>query len=265
MGTAAYLSPEQVKGNPADPRSDIWSLGCVLYQMMTGRRPFPSNSVPEILAGILRDDPDDLKELNPNLPASLSDLVMKCLEKDPGKRPQTAFEVSTTLKYIGNELRAPADRQQPPAAAPAPSADTLPNPVNIETINRYLKMIDASYPQLPVRKSGASFVELLHKGAKVGIVITSKPQDRYDLIAFVSPIFKIPSVNVLAFYRRLLSLSNGHTDVAQFAIDPNERSVNLTCVRICAHLDFREFQYTLDSITRVQASIHSALRSEFAV
>jgi serine/threonine protein kinase len=266
MGTAAYLSPEQVKGNPADHRSDIWSLGCVLYQMMTGRRPFPNNSVPEILAGILRDDPEDLKELNPNLPASLTELVKKCLEKDPAKRPQTAFEVSTTLKYIGNELRSPVDRKQQPAAAQAPSADsTLPNPVNIETINRYLKMIDASYPQLPIRKSGASFVEVLHKGAKVGIVITSKPQDRYDLIAFVSPIFKIPSVNVLAFYRRLLSLSNGHTDVAQFAIDPNERSVNLTCVRICAHLDYKEFQYTLDAITRVQANIQSALKTEFAV
>jgi serine/threonine protein kinase len=266
MGTAAYLSPEQVKGNPADHRSDIWSLGCVLYQMMTGRRPFPSNSVPEILAGILRDDPEDLKELNPNLPGSLTELVKKCLEKDPVKRPQSAFEVSTTLKYIGNELRSPVDRKQQPAGAQAPSADaTLPNPVNIETINRYLKMINASYPQLPIRKSGASFVEVLHKGAKVGIVITSKPQDRYDLIAFVSPIFKIPSVNVLAFYRRLLSLSNGHTDVAQFAIDPNERSVNLTCVRICAHLDYKEFQYTLDAITRVQANIQSALKTEFAV
>ena len=232
---------------------------------MCGRRPFPSNSVPEILAGILRDEPDDLRELNPNLPDSLNDLIKKCLEKDPAKRPQTAFEVSTNLKYIGNELRAPADRK-PPAASPVPSADpTLPNPVNIETINRYLKMIDAAYPQLPIRKSGASFVELSHKGAKVGIVITSKPQDRYDLVAFVSPVLKIPSVNVLAFYRRLLSLSNGHTDVAQFAIDPHERSVNLTCVRICAHLDFREFQYTLDAISRVRADIHSALRSEFAV
>ncbi len=265
MGTAAYLSPEQVKGNPADNRSDIWALGCVLYQMMSGRRPFPSNSVPEILAGILRDDPDDLKELNPNLPDSLNELIKKCLDKDPAKRPQTAFEVSTNLKYIGNELRAPVDRKAP-AASLVPSADpTLPNPVNIETINRYLKMIDASYPQLPVRKSGASFVELSHKGSKVGIVITSKPQDRYDLLAFISPILKIPSVNVLAFYRRLLSLSNGHTDVAQFAIDPHERSVNLTCVRICAHLDFREFQYTLDAITRVRADIYSALRSEFAV
>ncbi len=265
MGTAAYLSPEQVKGNPADSRSDIWSLGCVLYQMMSGRRPFPSNSVPEILAGILRDEPSDLKDLNPNLPDSLNELVKKCLEKDPAKRPQTAFEVSTTLKYIGNELRAPADRKPSPVAA-QPSADqTLPNPVNIETINRYLKMIDTSYPQLPIRKSGASFVELLHKGSKVGIVITSKPLDRYDLIAFVSPIFRIPSVNVLAFYRRLLSLSNGHTDVAQFAIDPHERGVNLTCVRICAHLDFREFQYTLDAFSRVQSSIHSALKNEFAL
>ena len=263
MGTAAYLSPEQVKGNPADNRSDIWSFGCVLYQMLCGRRPFPSNSVPEILAGILRDDPEDLKEMNPALPSDLGDLVKKCLEKDPARRPQTAFEISTTLKEIGNELRSPAAAR--PAVSPRQADPTMPNPVNIETVNRYLKMINGNYPQLPIRQSGASFVEVLHNGVKIGIVITSKPQDRYDLIIFVSPLFKIPSANVLAFYRRLLSLSNGHTDVTQLAIDPNSRTVNLTCVRICAHLDYKEFQYTLNAMTRVQSGIVTALRSEFAV
>ena len=265
MGTAAYLSPEQVKGNPADSRSDIWALGCVLYQMLCGRRPFPSNSVPEILAGILRDEPDDLMELNPNLPVSLNDLIKKCLEKDPAKRPQTAFEISTALKFIGNDLRSPVDQKQGGSSTRQSSTDTVPNPVNIETINRYLKMINAAYPQLPIRKSGASFVEFLHHAIKMGIVVTSKPQDRYDLIVFVSPLFKIPTTNVLAFYRRLLSLSNGHTDVAQFAIDPHGRSVNLTCVRICAHLDFIEFQYTLDAMSRVHGNMIHAMRSEFAV
>ena len=126
-------------------------------------------------------------------------------------------------------------------------------------------MINGSYPQLAVRQAGASFVEVLHNGVKVGIVITSKPQDRYDLVIFVSPLFRIPAGNVLAFYRRLLSLSNGHTDVAQLAIDPNGRMVNLTCVRICAHLDYKEFHYTLNAMTRVQANIGTVLRSEFSV
>jgi serine/threonine protein kinase len=267
MGTAAYLSPEQVKGNPADNRSDIWAFGCVLYQMLSGRRPFPSNSVPEILAGILRDEPDDLRNLNPGLPQSVMELVKKCLEKEPDKRPQSAFEISNALKYISTELRTPGDQK----AAPSPQKQsslveaTLPNPVNIETINRYLKMMNGSYPQLPVRQSGASFVEVVHHGVKVGIVVTSKPQDRYDLIVFVSPLFKIPAANLLGFYRRLLSLSNGHTDVAQFAIDPAGRMVNLTCVRICAHLDFKEFQYTLDAMSRVHGSVISSLKMEFAV
>jgi serine/threonine protein kinase len=265
MGTAAYLSPEQVKGNPADSRSDIWAFGCVLYQMLCGHRPFPSNSVPEILAGILRDDPEDLKDMYPSLPDALAELVRKCLEKDPGKRPQNALEIATTLKFISNELRSPGEAKQLPQQPRQPSADpTVPNPVNIETINRYLKMISDGYPQLPIRKVGASFVELVHKGTKMGIVVTSKPQDRYDLIAIVSPLCKIPSGNVLAFYKRLLSLSNGHTDIAQFAIDTNARAVNLTCVRICAHLDYREFQYTMDAISRVNATIISALRSEFS-
>jgi serine/threonine protein kinase len=265
MGTAAYLSPEQVKGNPADSRSDIWAFGCVLYQMLCGRRPFPSNSVPEILAGILRDDPEDLIELNPNLPSSLNDLVKKCLDKDPAKRPQTAFEISTALKFIGIDLRAPAEQKPPVQQVKLTTSDTVPNPVNIETINRFLKMMNGAYPQLPVRKAGASFIELTHHGVKTGIVVTSKPQDRYDLIVFVSPLCKIPPTNVLAFYKRLLSLSNGHTDVAQFAIDLPGRIVNLTCVRICTHLDFKEFQYTLDAITRVHGSMIHAMRNEFGI
>jgi|GEM_PF-3877910 len=264
MGTAAYLSPEQVKGNPADSRSDIWALGCVLYQMLCGHRPFASNSVPEILAGILRDEPEDLKEMYPSLPDSLTQLVKKCLEKDAAKRPQSALEIAATLKTIGNELRSPVEAG--PAPPPKSSADpTVPNPVNIETINRYLKMMNAAYPQLPIRKSGASFVELIHNGIKMGLVVTSKPQDRYDLLAVVSPLCKIPPGNVLAFYQRLLSLSNGHTDVAQIAIDPHARAVNLTCVRICAHLDYKEFQYTMDAISRVNATVISALHGEFSL
>jgi serine/threonine protein kinase len=266
MGTAAYLSPEQVRGNPADPRSDIWALGCVLYQMLSGHRPFPSNSVPDILAGILRDEPEDLKTMFPSLPDSLTQLVKRCLEKDPANRPQSALEIAAELKIISNELRSPGEAKPvAPPKAPQSQDPTVPNPVNIETINRYLKMISENYPQLPIRKSGASFVELIYNGAKIGLVITSKPQDRYDLAAFVSPVCKIPDVNVLAFYKRLLSLSNGHTDIAQFAIDPVGRAVHLTCVRICTHLDYKEFQYTLDAMSRVRESLVPALQAEFGI
>jgi serine/threonine protein kinase len=264
MGTAAYLAPEQVRGNPADSRSDIWALGCVLYQMLCGHRPFPSNSVPEILAGILRDEPEDLKEMYPGLPESLTQLVKRCLEKDAARRPQSALEIASELKTISEELRSPAEAK--PREIVQQSQDpTVPNPVNIETINRYLKMISANYPQLPIRKAGASFVEVTHNGTKIGLVITSKPQDRYDVVAFVSPLFKIPILNVFAFYKRLLSLSNGHTDIAQFAVDPAGRTVHLTCVRICTHLDYKEFQYTMDAMSRVYSTVVPALRAEFSI
>ncbi len=269
MGTAAYLSPEQVRGNPADARSDIWAFGCVLYQMLAGKRPFPSHSVPEILAGILRDEPEDLRAMFPSLSVSLIKLVSRCLDKEPSRRPQTALEIATSLKIIGNELRSPGDQRPvaPPQPSPSQSSvdQNVPNPVHVETINRYLKMINVNYPQLSVKQSGASFTEFNHRGIRIGIVLTSKPQDRYDLVAFVSPLFKIPASNVLAFYKRLLSLSNGHTDIAQFAVDHNARTVNLTCVRICSHLDYKEFQYTLDSMSRVTATISAALKSEFLI
>ena len=68
LGTAAYLSPEQVRGEAAGIRSDIWAFGCVLYQMLGGRRPFPGESIPEILASVLRDEPEDLLRLNQGVP-----------------------------------------------------------------------------------------------------------------------------------------------------------------------------------------------------
>lgn len=263
MGTAAYLSPEQVKGHSADIRSDIWALGCVIYQMLAGRRPFPSNSVPEILAGILRDEPEDLTELDPGLNPALAAIARKCLEKDPDQRPQSAMEVAGALKEIYSQLRSAVagDNRQP--VARVEEITSTPNPVHIEALNRYLRMINVDYPQLPAKKSGPSFVELIHRGAKIGIVVTSKPKDRYDVVAFVCPVFRYLPDRLENLYKRLLVLSNGQTDIAQFAIDHRTHFVNLTCIRICSHLDSREFQYTLDAMSRVVHRIALPLKNEF--
>src|SRR4029077_14772396 len=81
LGTAAYMSPEQAKGQPADKRSDIWAFGCVLYEMLTGRRAFEGDDVAESLASVIKGEPD-WSALPASTPASIRRLLRRCLNKD---------------------------------------------------------------------------------------------------------------------------------------------------------------------------------------
>ena len=85
LGTAAYMSPEQARGLPLDKRTDIWAFGCVLYEMMTGRRVFQGDGVTDVLAGILERAPD-FTALPPGTPAAIRRLLRRCLEKDRKRR-----------------------------------------------------------------------------------------------------------------------------------------------------------------------------------
>ena len=100
LGTVGYMSPEQVKGEPADARSDIFSLGCVLYEMVSGQRAFQGGTSPEILAAILRDHPRPASESNGQVPAHVSAVVQRCLEKDPEQRFQSARDLAFSLRQI---------------------------------------------------------------------------------------------------------------------------------------------------------------------
>src|SRR6185295_16946286 len=98
VGTMPYMSPEQLEGKPLDPRTDIFSLGIMLYEMATGRRPFEGNSTPALMFSILKDQPTPIAELRPDLPAAVSRLIGRCLEKDAADRIQTAGEILAELK-----------------------------------------------------------------------------------------------------------------------------------------------------------------------
>ena len=105
MGTAAYMSPEQARGKPADKRSDVWSFGCVLYEMMTGRRVFEGDDIADTLANVLKHEPD-WSQLPDTLPSAIRVLVRRCLSKDPRQRcgdmaaALILLEESTSLSAI---------------------------------------------------------------------------------------------------------------------------------------------------------------------
>jgi len=109
MGTLGYMSPEQASGAIPDGRGDIFSLGCVLYEMATGRRAFPGNSAAEILAAVLRDQPAALSASGTRFPLELEQLVTRCLAKRPEDRFPSANDVALALKQlVAGEGYAPA-------------------------------------------------------------------------------------------------------------------------------------------------------------
>ncbi len=100
VGTVPYMSPEQVAGRPLDARSDLFSLGVVLYEMATGRRPFAGDSAAELMSSILRDPPPDPGKLRADLPAGVASLLEACLRKAPEQRIQSAREVHEALALL---------------------------------------------------------------------------------------------------------------------------------------------------------------------
>src|SRR5262245_2157777 len=108
LGTVGYMSPEQVRGAPADHRSDIFSLGAVLFEMLTARRAFREDSDVETMMSILRDDPLEASAEGKSLLAELGDIVGHCLEKSPDERFQTARDLAFALRVAERESRSPS-------------------------------------------------------------------------------------------------------------------------------------------------------------
>ena len=104
MGTLAYMSPEQARGEGVDPRSDIFSLGVVLYEMATGSRPFRGATTADVISAILREEPPSVTEVRGDCPHHLGRIVRRCLEKDRRKRSQSALDVRNELEGLRKEV-----------------------------------------------------------------------------------------------------------------------------------------------------------------
>src|SRR5262249_3639712 len=100
VGTVAYMSPEQLKGQPVDKRSDIFSLGVLLYECAAGARPFTADSKGQISSRVLQVDPPKPSDLNPRIPQLFEKIILKAMAKDANDRYQTVDEVLQHLKEI---------------------------------------------------------------------------------------------------------------------------------------------------------------------
>src|SRR5579862_6523269 len=100
MGTAGYMSPEQVRGAPVGPRSDIFSFGAILYEMVSGRRAFHRDTAADTMSAILKEEPSDLSETNRNISPALERIVHHCLEKNPEQRFHSTSDIAFDLEHL---------------------------------------------------------------------------------------------------------------------------------------------------------------------
>jgi len=126
VGTVAYMSPEQALGNNVDHRTDIWSFGVVLYEILTGERPFRSEYEQAIIYSILNEEPKPIKELRLDVPPALELVVTRATRKDQGARYQHVAEMLADLRSLAEQLGSRTAIKQPSLEKPQPSIAVLP-------------------------------------------------------------------------------------------------------------------------------------------
>ena len=121
LGTAAYMSPEQASGRPVDPRSDLYSLGVVMYEMLTGVLPFAANGSVSVAMKHANETPASPKSRNPDVPDAIDDLVVRLLSKDPDDRPPSASALADELRSLagGRAAKAAPEPKEVPPGRPA--------------------------------------------------------------------------------------------------------------------------------------------------
>jgi eukaryotic-like serine/threonine-protein kinase len=139
LGTAAYMSPEQVRGQVVDHRTDIFALGCVIFEMLTGRRAFPGETPAEAMTAVLREDPPDFPISERQIPRGLERLVRRCLEKRPEDRLQSARDLAIALDAVS------PGESSTVQAAPAGPTPRRPHPMAVAAAVAGVLLAAASY------------------------------------------------------------------------------------------------------------------------
>jgi len=194
LGTPAYMSPEQLCGALVDHRTDVWAFGCVMYELLAGRRAFSGNSLSEIIAAVLKEEPD-WTALPKDTPPKLRDLVTRCLEKDPARRPA---ELAGALQGIESGssntlLRTLPDTAPPRSLAVLPFVNTGGNPEMDYLSDGLTESIILKLSQLPELRVMARSTVFRYKGRSdeardvgrtlgVAAVLTGRVLHRGDML-----------------------------------------------------------------------------------
>jgi serine/threonine protein kinase len=152
LGTLQYMAPEQLEGKEADARTDIFALGCVLYEMLTGRRAFPGDSHASVIAAILGRDPAPIAKLQPGVTAALDHIVRRTLAKAPDDRFQTARDLLLELKWVAEER--PESGTQSTTARPATRERLLTTLLTIASIAALGVAALHFFERVPVKSPG---------------------------------------------------------------------------------------------------------------
>ncbi len=241
VGTVPYTAPEQLRGEAADARSDLFSLGIILYELATGHRPFTGGSSAEVTSAILRDTPKPLGRLRADLSGDLERLIDHCLEKNPRERVQTALDVNNALR----RLRRVLERGEPGMPAPEKIASLAVLPF----VNRSASPDDEYF-------SDGLADELLNLLAKIkGLRVTARTS---------SFLFKGTKDDVPTIGRRLnvATLLEGSVRKTGNRV---RISVQLINVADGSHLWSETYDRTLEDIFAVQDDIAQSVVKELRV
>ncbi len=146
LGTPSYMSPEQARGNPLDGRSDLFSLGCVLYEMLAGRKAFRGESITALIFKIITEEPPPIKELDPDIPDELDRIISKALAKTPDLRYQTGREMADDLLALTRPGTSPTVRQSETPTVPAGGAGAPPTVRADPTMHTAATMVPPAPP-----------------------------------------------------------------------------------------------------------------------
>ena len=192
LGTPAYMSPEQAQRLPTDRRTDIWSLGVVIYEMVTGRLPFEGERQQAVLYAIARDEPDPITALRVGVPVELDRIVLKAMAKSPDERYQHVEEMAVDLRSLAQELESGKPKiLLKPLAAAAPR-DPIPDP----------SLRPAGAPPATVLRSRRALVVSVGLAAIVALAIAAnfhfgdEPTDPATTVATPNSIAVLPLENL---------------------------------------------------------------------
>jgi serine/threonine protein kinase len=232
MGTAAYMSPEQAKGETVDYCTDIWSLGCVLYEMLSGMRPFKNRYDQAILHSVLYEEPESIGNLKSDLPEEVENIISKCMQKDPKNRYSDMGNLLRDLKSIPLEDKSGSSRTET-AEEKLPSIAVLPF----------------------VNMSADPENEYFSDGLSESIINVLSQLNNFKVVARTSAFsFKGKDVNIREIGKEL-NVENVLEGSVQKAGNRLRITAQLISVKDGFHLWSKSFDRTLDDIFAIQDEI----------